>query len=255
MILTSHQPVYLPWLGLFHKIALADAYCFFDIAQFLLKDWNNRNQIKTANGALWLTVPVYKKGYVDKQIKDIEIDNEYDWRKKHWNTLMLYYKKTPYFSQYADFFADTYKRDWQYLVDLNEHMLRYFLQVLGIEVRIFKASDYRFEGRKSDQVLDMCKKLHADCFIFGAQGRNYAVPEDFAQNAIAIHFQDYVHPTYNQRWGDFVPYLSVIDLLFNEGAARARDIIMMNNIGKAELGQLCAEPGAGVQAAGVSHAN
>lgn len=46
MILTAHQPVYLPWLGLFHKIALSDVYCFFDDVQYLRRDWNNRNKIK-----------------------------------------------------------------------------------------------------------------------------------------------------------------------------------------------------------------
>jgi len=239
MILTSHQPVYLPWLGLFHKIALADTYCFFDVAQFLLKDWNNRNRIKTTNGPSWLTVPVHKKGYVEKQINAIEIDNEYDWRKKHWSTLLGYYKKTPHFARYADFFEDTYRREWYMLVDLNEHMLRYFLSVLGISVRFVKASAYDFAGRKSDQVLDMCKKLGASCFIFGEQGRNYAVVEDFTRSGIRVHFQSYRHPVYRQRWGEFVPYLSIVDLLFNEGAERARAIIMEGNITRDELRETC----------------
>ncbi len=235
MILTSHQPVYLPWLGLFHKISLADSYCFFDIAQFLLKDWNNRNRIKTSDGVSWLTVPVHKKGYVDKQMKDIEIDNDYDWRKKHWNTIFQYYKKTPYFKRHSDFFEDTYTRDWYLLSDLNEYMLHYFLDVLGIKVGFFKASEHRFEGRKSDQVLDMCKKMKADGFVFGEQGRNYAVKEDFERNSIRVYFQSYKHPVYRQRWGGFVPYLSVIDLLFNEGAEKSLDIIMDNNMSKKEL--------------------
>ncbi|MBO0584707.1 hypothetical protein EXQ36_10090 [Clostridium botulinum] len=82
MILTAHQPVYLPWLGLFHKIALSDVYCFFDDVQYLRRDWNNRNKIKTSNGDIWLTVPVLSKGHMEKSIKDIEINNTIDWRKK-----------------------------------------------------------------------------------------------------------------------------------------------------------------------------
>ena len=61
MILTAHQPVYLPWLGLFHKIALADQFISFDQVQYLPKDWNNRNKIKTPSGGIWLSVPVLKK--------------------------------------------------------------------------------------------------------------------------------------------------------------------------------------------------
>ena len=66
MILTAHQPVYLPWLGLFHKIALADQFCIFDIAQYQRKDFNNRNKIKTHTGPIWLSVPVESKDHFSK---------------------------------------------------------------------------------------------------------------------------------------------------------------------------------------------
>ena len=61
MILTAHQPVYLPWLGLFHKIALADKYVLLNEVQYLHRDWMNRNKIKTGSGLIWLTVPVLHK--------------------------------------------------------------------------------------------------------------------------------------------------------------------------------------------------
>ena len=63
MILTAHQPVYLPWLGLFHKIALSDAFVWFDDVQYQKRDWNNRNKIKTNSGPAWLTVPVHNKDH------------------------------------------------------------------------------------------------------------------------------------------------------------------------------------------------
>lgn len=235
MILTSHQPVYLPWLGLFHKIALADTYCFFDVAQFLYKDWNNRNKIKTEQGALWLTVPVLKKGYVEKSIRDIQIDNSQNWRKKHWFSILFNYKAAPHFRAHADFFEDVYLREWTFLVDLNEYMLRHFLAILDIPVNFVRASDYRFEGRKSDQVLDMCRQLGACSFIFGCQGRNYAVESDFARHRIGISFQGYVHPQYPQLKGEFIPHLSVIDLLFNVGASEAKRILMEGNVSRDTL--------------------
>ena len=74
MILTAHQPVYLPWLGLFHKIALADLFISFDQVQYQIYDWNNRNRIKTARGSIWLTVPSCA-GHLNKTISDIEINN------------------------------------------------------------------------------------------------------------------------------------------------------------------------------------
>lgn len=234
MILTAHQPVYLPWLGLFHKIALADAFCYFDNVQYQIKDFNGRNKIKTINGPIWLTVPVKSKGYRDKKINDIEIDNSQDWSKKHWKTIFLNYKKAPFFENYADFFEDVYKRDWKYLSELNEYMLKWFLGQLDIKVEYSKASELHFEGYKSDFVLDMCKKLKADLYIFGALGKDYANSEKFEKAGVKLYFQDYKHPVYPQLHDKFEPYMSVIDLLFNCGS-ESKNILMEGNIKKEDL--------------------
>lgn len=234
MILTAHQPVYLPWLGLFHKIALADAFCYFDNVQFQIKDFNGRNKIKTANGPIWLTVPVQAKGYRDKKIQEIEIDNSHDWKKKHFKSIYLNYKKTPFFEKYADFFEDVYKKDWKYLVDLNEYMLKWFLKELGINAEYYKASEMGFEGYKSGLVLDMCKKLNADLYIFGTLGKDYADKKKFEKAGVKLYFQDYKHPVYSQLHGEFEPCMSVIDLLFNCGPG-SFEILMSENIKKDEL--------------------
>lgn len=234
MILTAHQPVYLPWLGLFHKIAVSDTFCYFDNVQYLPKDWNNRNKIKTQNDEMWLTVPVLTTGHREKTIREIEINNSLDWRRKHWKSIYLNYKKTPHFKKYADFFEDVYKREWPYLTEINEYMLKWFLKELGINVKYYKASELNFEGYKSNLVLDMCKKLGANLYIFGALGKDYVREEDFAREGIKIYFQDYKHPIYPQLWGEFIPYMSIIDLLFNCGD-KSLEILMEGNISKEEL--------------------
>lgn len=236
MILTAHQPVYLPWLGLFHKIALADTFVSFNQVQYLPKDWNNRNKIKTATGETWLTVPVLRKGYREKSICEIEINNNEPWRRKHWRSIYLNYKNAPYFEKYAPFFEDVYQREWHYLTDLNEFMLRWFLDTLGIKVKFLKASDFRFRGQKSDLVLDMCKQLGSDVYIFGALGRDYAQVEDFEAAGIRVMFQDYQHPIYPQQYEGFISHLSIIDLLFNCGD-ESLDILMRGNISREHIMQ------------------
>lgn len=238
MILTAHQPVYLPWLGLFHKIAISDAFCYFDDVQYQVKDWNNRNKMKMVGGEAWLTVPVLTKGYRENKIKEIEINNSVDWRKKHWKTIYLNYKKTPFFDKYAPFFEELYKKDWKYLSDLNEYMLKWFLDQLGIKVNYFKASELNFIGSKSELVLDMCKKLKADVYVFGMLGKDYAEENLFLKNGVKIYFQDYHHPIYPQTFGEFLPYMSIIDLLFNEGD-KSLEVLMSGNITKEELLKIC----------------
>lgn len=234
MILTAHQPVYLPWLGLFHKVALSDEFCIFDDVQYLKKDWNNRNRIKTNTGALMLTVPVLTKGHREKPIRALEINNAIDWRKKHWMSIIAAYKKAPYFDKYAGFFEDLYSREWNYLTHINDYIFLYLLDMFGIKVTIHRASEKKFEGTKSSLVLDMCKKLGASTYIFGALGKDYARVEEFAHEGVKVFFQDYVHPKYPQLHGEFVPYMSVIDLLFNCGKA-GLDILMSGNVTKQEI--------------------
>jgi hypothetical protein len=228
LILTAHQPVYLPWLGLFHKIAVSDRFVSFNQVQYQPKDWNNRNKVKTSQKADWLSVPVNRKGYLEKKICDIEINNQVPWGRKHWGTLLQNYGKAPHFKKYADYFEDVYKREWKTLVDLDETMLQWFLDSLGIDVRVESAGDFDFQGQKSGLVLDMCKTLGADVYIFGAQGRDYADTDCFEGAGVRSEFQDYHYPEYPQQHGAFIGNLSIVDLLFNCGGD-SLDILMSGN--------------------------
>jgi len=234
MILTAHQPMYLSWLGLFHKITISDVYVYLDNVQFEKNSFSNRNRIKSARESIWLTVPVLLENHLKKTIKEIQIDNSKDWRKKHWKSIYLNYKKAHFFNKYADFFEDVYKKEWHYLTELNEYMLKWFLKELGINVKYYKASELNFEGYKSDLVLDMCKKLGADLYIFGMLGKDYAEKEKFTKQGIKIYFQDYKHSLYPQLHGEFLSYMSTIDLLFNCGD-KSLEILMQGNITKKEL--------------------
>lgn len=234
MILTAHQPTYLPWLGLFHKIALAEKFVFFDCVQYRPKSFFNRNSIKSANGALLLTVPVLTKGYRDKKFFEIQINNALPWRRKHWRAIEASYSAAPYFKTYSDFFLDAYKRDWEYLSDLNLHMLNWFLDVLGIAVPTERARSYSFHGNGSELVLDMCAQVGADVYIFGAKGRDYADVASFQNAGVRPVFQSYSHPVYRQRFGPFVSHLSIVDLLFNEGP-RSLEVLMSNNLSREHI--------------------
>ncbi len=228
MILTAHQPCYLPWLGLFHKIYLSEIFCLFDIAQYQTKDYNNRNKIKTNAGEIWLTVPVESKDHFEKLICDIKIVQN-GWQKKHLKSILLAYKKAPFFEQYYDGLDKILSSSYVFLTDLNLDITRYIMECLAISVPIVKASDYNFTGYKSDLVLDMCVKLGASHYIFGSQGKNYADVESFTAKGVAAYFQNYLHPVYRQLHGKFLPYMSAIDLLFNEGPA-SKEIIISGNI-------------------------
>jgi hypothetical protein len=174
-ILTAHQPLYIPWLGFFQKLSMSDIFCLWDDVQFSPTDYIHRNRIKSPNGPVWLTVPIHSKDHREKTIKDMCIDTSQNWRRVHWNSLVVSYgKKAPFFECYSTFFEDIYKKDWEKIADLDECILKYLIKELGISVTFIKASEQHFEGKKSERVLDMYEKLGADLYIFGEMGEDYA---------------------------------------------------------------------------------
>lgn len=237
MIVTAHQPSYLPWLGLFHKIALSDYYVFLDIVQYEKNSYINRNKIVCNGEPQWLTVPVQHKGHFDMAINEILINNNVDWRKKHWLSIYFNYKSSPFFKKYSPFLEEIYLKEWLYLSDLTFQMMEWFLEILNIEVKLIKASEANFIGKKNELLIDITKKTNSDLFIFGAMGESYINQSMFNEANILPYIQKYNHPTYFQKQKNFLPFMSVIDLLFNKGDD-SLSIIMENNISKQEIMKL-----------------
>lgn len=218
MILTAHQPSYLPWLGLFSKMAKSDVFVYFDTVSYSKWDWSSRNKIRNHKGWIWLTVPVLTGGKSDQIFTEVKIDNKKQWARKHWRSISMNYSRAPFFSLYENFFRDVYSNEWEYLSELDEHVTKFLIESLGIKIKFVKAStSLQLEGHKSSLVLDMCMKMKADVLIFGGEGKNYAKVEDFEAAGIKVIFQEYKHPVYPQIHGEFMPNMSVIDLLFNCG--------------------------------------
>lgn len=231
-LLSAHQPVYLPWLGLFHKIEVSDVFVIFDDVPYSKKMWYNRNRIKGSDGSIMLSVPVILDGSRSTLHKDVRIDSSSNWKRKHWKSIELSYKKAPYFEKYAEEINSLFfMKEWAFLRDLNEAMLKYFMKSLDILTPIIRASSYSFEGKKSDLVLDMCVQLEAERYLFGALGNDYVNEQAFMDKKVVPLFQDYNHPTYYQGVKEFLPCMSVVDLLFWNGE-RSREILLSDNYSK-----------------------
>jgi hypothetical protein len=219
MILSAHQPQFLPWLGYFDKIAKADVFILMDDVQYKKNEWQNRNKIKTAQGPHWLTVPVhYDFGQLIKQIK---LNEEDPWRKKNLRTWEQSYAKTPHFLLYKKFMESLHARPWENLADINSQCVREVCGFLNIKTKMVSSSDVPVEGKSTERLVNLCKALKADVYFSGAGGRDYLDLSLFEQAGIRVEFQTYHHPVYPQVHGDFVSHLAIIDLLCNCGPASA----------------------------------
>ncbi len=216
MIVSIHQPQYIPWLGYFDKIASSDVFVFLDNVQFKKNEWQNRNRIKTVEGWQWLTVPVIHR-YTQK-ICEVKINNTIQWGKKHLNALVTNYSKTLFFNDYLPFLEKTYARDWKHLADISIHFIRFLAEALGLSKTKFAlASDYETREDRTGRLVDLCKQLEGDIYLSGRGGAKYLNLKEFAEEGLEVKFQDYIHPHYPQLFGDFEPFLSIIDLLCNCG--------------------------------------
>ncbi len=211
------QPGYLPWLGFFEQMARCDVFVFYDDVQFDKHSWRNRNRIKSVKGPQWLTVPVKHKGLDKPLIKEIRIDSRAAWARKHLQSVRTNYSKAGFFDRYFPGLEEVLNRPWKYLVDLDVALVEWICRELGLEREILFSSQLGVGGSRSGRLLDICLHLKAATYLSGAAARDYLDTDLFARQGIGVVFQDYAHPVYPQLFGEFIPYLSVLDLLLNAG--------------------------------------
>jgi hypothetical protein len=217
MIISVHQPQYLPWLGFFDKIDKSDCFVFLDNVQYKKREFQNRNKIRTKNGWIWLTVPVVSKGRYTQKIREVQIDNSVNWAEKHLKNMLANYSHAAHFKQYFGFFQDLYSSKWDKLTELNIAIIKKILEFLGISKQIYLESQLDISSEKSLRIIDICKKLNADTYLSGLGGKDYLDQGLFKKNNIKLIFQDFSHPQYPQLFKPFIPYMSIIDLLNNCG--------------------------------------
>lgn len=221
MIVSIHQPNYLPWLGFFDKIKSSDIFVVFDNVQFPRgkKHFGHRNKIKTNNGDIWLTVPLIGKSKL-KNFNTISINYENEWVQKHLNLIKNFYKKTPYFFKYYENLENILTKTYNSLHELNTNLILFFLKELEISTEILFCSEIcpkKIGG--ANRISYILKELEATNYISGTGpgSLRYIDEQEFINNNINLVWQNYKHPVYKQQYGKFIPYMSIIDLLFNEG--------------------------------------
>lgn len=225
---TIHQPQYLPWIPFFDKIIRSDHFILLDNVQFQKNGIQNRNKIKSMNGAQWLTVPV--RHHFGQLISDTQIADSRSLR-KHLQTLDQFYKKAKHFEEVRSLIAPVLSRDYEKLSNLTSELIDCILKYLSYDGQVTKASTLCATGVGSELIFNICREVHADAYVSGAGGRAYMQVEEFVSNGIEVVFQEYRNVQYPQLFQDigFVPDLSIVDLMFNVGC-ESRKIIELGRI-------------------------
>jgi WbqC-like protein family len=220
VIVSINQPAYLPWLGYFDRILKSDLHIVLDNVQIehnTKTSFTNRNKIRTSQGWCWLTIPIkHPKSTSDALINNVLIESLH-WRKKHYRSIVQSYGKTEFFKEHEQWLDLFYKNEWGKLIFYIKESTNYFLEYLGIDTPIIYSSELDVEGKKDDLVLNLCKHVGANTYLSGPFGKDYIGIDKFEKDNINVVFEEYNHPTYSQIHGDFIPYMSIIDVIFNNG--------------------------------------
>lgn len=212
------QSNYIPWKGYFDLINSVDEFILYDDMQYTRRDWRNRNKIKTPKGTEWLTIPVEAKGKYFQKINETKI-SEPNWNQKHLKALFHNYAKAKFFKTYIDEFQNMYESaTMSNLSSVNLFFINNFCKLLKIKTKIICSSSYQLTEGKSERLLSLCQQAGASQYITGPLARDYLNIEIFNSAGVEVIFYDYSgYPEYKQLFPPFDHYVSIIDLIFNEG--------------------------------------
>lgn len=212
------QSCYIPWKGFFDLISRTDLYVILDGAQYAKRHWHNRNRIMTPNGAIWLTIPVVTKSKFDQPIDEVTIAES--WAEKHWRSIELAYRRSPFFEQEAPMLKSLYEQaeSLELLTHVNELFLRSIMQRLGIATRVRRDRELDARGTRGDRLLDICKKASATHYLSGPSAKDYLDETPFKAAGVEVEWMEYgPYKSYPQRGGEFDHAVTILDLLFALG--------------------------------------
>ena len=218
MIVSISQPTVFPWLGYFDIIKNSDIFVFLDNVKFEKRSWQMRNRLKhivnSNEEPTWIQIPTMLQTSNTK-IKDVLIDNSQNWKSKHLKTFLSLYGNA--FNEIS-FLKELYDLDWKFISDFNICFITKCCQFLGINTCLKKASELNVVGKKSELLLNICNQLNASEYLTTMGAKDYLEQdkENFSKSNVRINYHMYEHPNYKQKGKQFIPQLSILDLLFNE---------------------------------------
>ena len=216
MIISVHQPNFIPWLGFFDKIVKSDVFVLLDEVNHNKRGFTHRNKIKTMHGEKYLTIPLLNKG---EKINTVQINNYLNWQEQQLSLIKQNYKDSKYYDDHIEFITYIYSKEFSNMADFNIEWIRYILKYLRINTRIYLESNLKGNlGQKNERIINICKYFECDVYLSGNGARDYNDVNLYELNEIELIYQEFNHPTYTQLWSDeFVSHMSIIDALFNIG--------------------------------------
>ncbi len=212
------QPYLFPYIGYFQLMNAVDEFIIYDNIQFTKKGWINRNRILANGTDTYITLPLKKDSdYLDIKARFLS-DEWFNERKKTLNRITESYRKAPQFNFVFPIIERVLMNEEKNLFKFVLNSLKEINQYLDIKTPLIISSSVpiNHDLKAENKVIELCKARKATIYINPIGGVELYSKEDFKNEGLQLQFLKANNITYPQFKNDFVPFLSIIDvMMFN----------------------------------------
>lgn len=208
------QPYFFPYIGYFQLINAVDKFIIYDDVNYINRGWINRNNILINGSATLIQIPLSGASQ-NKLINEVEVLNEAKRKVKLLRTIEQSYKKAPFYLAIYDLIQTHINKEHTHIAELNVESTQAVCKYLGINTQIISSSSH-YQNKHlngQDRILNICKIENADHYINPIGGIELYDRELYNENKIKLNFIQSSAISYPQFNNEFVPYLSIIDIL------------------------------------------
>lgn len=190
-----HQPDFMPWLGFLERWKHADHLIILDDAQFLKRGWHHRDKLILNNKEVWYGLPLQQKGSYQKQINEMLLLDDVNWKKKLLKSIQLSYGKYPSFNEYYTWFEELLNHQFQFLSEINLHILDELKRIFKIKAGYTLSSNTPSELTSTERLVELCQTVGTTHYVTGMGSKEYLDESLFAKSLIEVQWH---HPQSNQ---------------------------------------------------------
>ena len=218
MLVTIHQPNFLPRAKVIDKLLAADLVIHLDDVQYMPREWQNRARIRRQDGARqWLTVPVRAGGSHRLMLDRCAIDQSTPWKRKHLGTLKHVYGHSPWWSSFQDHIAPLWSSSHERLVDLCIESTERIVRALDRDFVTVRASTLQASGHATARLTELCKAVGATGYLSGTGALAYLDIDYMKNQGLRVCLQADIEETEMGSKREEWRGLSILDPLFRDG--------------------------------------
>lgn len=220
------QPYFFPYIGYWQLINAVDKYVICDDVNYIKNGWINRNKIIINKEPRLISLQIRKVSQ-NKLINEVELLGDTNYNNNLLKNIEIYYKKAPYFNDVFPLIERAILQKERNIARYLEYVIRLVCNYLYIDTKLIISSklDKNNDLRFQDRIIDICKILEADQYINAIGGLKLYSKEDFALENIHLYFLKTGEFRYQQFNDEFIPNLSIIDVMMFNSIEEIRRIL------------------------------